>query len=372
MAIQGHATAEGTRRYRDRFQNQTNPAHFRERAGLFFSSIGLGTYLGHFDEETDRLYEEAVLEALRLGCNVFDTAINYRCMRSERSLGKALARAFREGFQRDEVIVSTKGGFVPFDGAPPGDPSEYFFQSFVDTGLCKPEDLVAGCHCMTAQYLRNQIERSRENLGLSTLDIYFLHNPETQLGEVERDEFLNRIQSAFEVLEEAVAAGRIKLYGTATWNGYRVERANREHLPLPVLTRIARDVGGEDHHFRVIQLPYNLGMTEALTLWNQEVAEDRKVPVLEIALQQGMVVMTSASIYQGQLARGLPEFAGRGLQGLQTDAQRAIQFVRSTPGVTTALVGMKNPAHLRENLRLARVSPAMRDEFMGLFQGEAK
>ena len=68
--------------------------------------------------------------------------------------------------------------------------------------------------------------------------------------------------------------------------------------------------------------------------------------------------MTSASIYQGQLARNLPPIIGEFLPGLETDAQRALQFVRSTPGVGTALVGMKQPVHVDENCPGERGAPA--------------
>jgi aryl-alcohol dehydrogenase-like predicted oxidoreductase len=44
--------------------------------------------------------------------------------------------------------------------------------------------------------------------------------------------------------------------------------------------------------------------------------------------------------------------------GLSTSAQRALQFARSTPGVTTALVGMGRREHVAENLDVARVEPA--------------
>src|SRR5262249_11290556 len=204
-----------------------------------------------------------------------------------------------------------------------------------------------GADCMTRRYLRDQIDRSRANLGLETLDVYYLHNPETQLGEVDRAEFMARVRAAFGALEEAVATGSIARYGTATWKGYRVDPSDPAYLSLAELVAAARDVGGADHHFKVIQLPYNLGMTEAFTRGNQRLA-DRTVPVLEAARELGIAVMASAPLHQGQLTR-LPAMMSEYIPGLATDAQRAIQFVRSTPGVTTALVGMKTPVHVDEN-----------------------
>src|SRR5438552_3643655 len=140
------------------------------------------------------------------------------------------------------------------------------------------------CARMTARYLRDQIDRSRANLGLETLDVYYLHNPETQLDEVERGEFLIRMRAAFEALEEAVSAGSIARYGTATWTGFRADPDAPDYLSLAELVAMARDVGGNDHHFNVIQLPYNLGMTEAFTRANQRV-DGGLVPVLQAARQ---------------------------------------------------------------------------------------
>src|SRR5215813_13114746 len=363
----GRATAEATRRYTERFEGRLAEGNFRALGrGPLLSTLGLGTYLGPEDGATDVLYQDAALRALELGVNVLDTAVNYRHQRSERAIRTALATAVGRGLiQRDEVVVATKGGFIPFDGSVPPDPRAYFAATYVETGIIKPGDVAKGAHCMTPRYLRDQIDRSRANLGLETLDVYYLHNPETQLGEIDRAEFMTRMRAAFGALEEAVAAGRIARYGTATWTGYRVDPADPGYLSLPDLVAVAREVGGADHHFKVIQLPYNLGMTEAFTRANQRV-KDRMVPALEAARALGLTVVASASLHQGQLTR-LPPMMAEYVPGLTTDAQRAVQFVRSTPGVGTALVGMKSPAHVEENATIGGVAPMAWKQFQRLF-----
>jgi aryl-alcohol dehydrogenase-like predicted oxidoreductase len=352
--LKGRATSEGTAAYRATLGARAADGHFREWRGLSLSSVGIGTYLGHDDDATDALYEAAVEGAVASGINVVDSAVNYRRQRSERAVGRALGRVVRAGgAAREGVVVATKGGFLPFDGpAPPG--------------LLRPGDLVAGCHCMTPRYLEDQIERSRVNLDLETIDIYYLHNPETQLGEVARPVVMRRLRAAFEFLESAARDRRIELYGTATWSGYRRPQGARDFLSLPDLVALAEEVGGPEHRFRVVQLPYNLAMTEAFTLANQGGGRE-PVPLLECARRLGVYVMSSASIYQGQLAQNLPQVIARFLPGLDTDAQRALQFVRSTPGVGTALVGMKTAAHVAEAARLCAVSPAPWSEFQKFF-----
>ena len=66
------------------------------------------------------------MRAVELGANVIDTAANYRFQRSERSIGNALRELTEAGgFSRDEIVICTKGGYLPFDGAPPRDVRRY-------------------------------------------------------------------------------------------------------------------------------------------------------------------------------------------------------------------------------------------------------
>lgn len=366
--LPGRATMEGTARFVTRFANRLPADHFRAfHGGLRVSSLGIGTYLGREDDATDQAYEKAVVRALERGLNVIDTAVNYRHQRSERAIGRALAAGVaRRAFARDEIVVATKGGFIPFDRDVPADPRAYFSDTYVRTGIVKPGDIAGGAHCMTPRYLDDQIERSRANLGVETIDVYYLHNPESELGDVDRETFLGRLREAFGALERAAAAGRIGVYGTATWNGYRQDPSEREYLSLSELTTLARQVAGDAHHFRVIQLPYNLAMPEAFTRGNQRLGE-ALVSTLDAAGKLGLYVMASASIYQGKLTRNLPPMMAEILTGLATDAQRALQFVRSTPGIGTALVGMKSIGHVDENAGVAAAPPVPWEQFQRFF-----
>src|SRR3989442_11934234 len=196
------ATLDGTARYRDRFKEIAAEDHFRQAQSLWLSSIGIGTYLGEADEECDRRYAEAIMRAVELGVNVIDTAANYRFQRSERSVGAALKELFARGFARDEIIVCTKGGYLPFDGAPPRDVRRYVEETFVRPGIASFADIAGGSHCMTPAYLQNQLDQSLRNMALSCLDLYYIHNPESQLAVVSREEFYVRLRAAFELLEK--------------------------------------------------------------------------------------------------------------------------------------------------------------------------
>ncbi len=335
--IPSFATSEGTARIAARFHG-----FYRSAQGLQVSNIGIGSYLGAMDDATDRGYTESVKEAVGAGVNFIDTSLNYRNQRSERAIGAAL-----RDLTRDELVVCTKAGFLVPNAMP---------QSL------RPEDVVENMHSMAPDFLADQLERSRQNLGLETIDVFYLHNPETQLNRVTPEEFDARIQRAFEFLEGAVSEGKIRFYGTATWDGFRRRPGAPAGLSLPALHGIAEKTGGSGHHFRFIQLPFNLAMPEAYVLLRD--GEN----LLTTAARLGITVVSSASILQGRLARNLPEGLVSQFFGMSTDAQRALQFTRSTPGLTVALVGMSSPKHVRENLGLATVPTLTEPEYQALYR----
>ena len=374
--LPGHATSEGTARYGERFPALREAGHFRrhenvpETGELWISSIGLGTYLGETDDAADLSYTEAITHALRSGVNVLDTAINYRHQRSERNIGAALGKLVAAGeLRRDEVLVCTKAGYLSFDGSMPADPRTYFMSEYVEKGILDPAEIAGGMHCMAPRYLEDQLERCRRNLRLETIDVFYVHNPESQLAAVDRATFRRRLKQAFETLESAVKSGEVRWYGTATWNAFRVAPSERDYMSLAEVVEVAREVAGDRHHFRFIQLPFNLAMPEAYALHNQTLGK-QVVSTLEVAAREGIMVVGSASLYQGQLTSGLPDFIGQRL-GLQSDAANAIQFARSAPGVAVALIGMGRKPHVEENLRVASQPLAPAEEWKQLFMRAA-
>src|ERR671917_1360944 len=233
-----------------------------------YSGTGLGTYLGEPEEAEDTRYRASVRAALAGGVNLVDTAINYRCQRSERAVGSALAACVATGVvRRDEVVLCTKGGYVPLDGAAPATRDEYrayLKKAFFDPGVMEPGDVSAGGHSLAPGFLGHQIARSRANLGVAALDVYYLHNPEHQLEAGSGERFRGLLRAAFALLEECARRGEIGAYGCATWDGFRVPPGVRGHLSLQELVNVAREVGGEDHHFRVVQAPVSIAAHEAV------------------------------------------------------------------------------------------------------------
>lgn len=346
-------TPEGSRRFASRFPEAEANGFYRLAQARMLSSIGIGTYLGSPDDEDDARYGEAVQASVSSGFNVIDTAINYRHQRSERAVGAALRRLFDTGAAaRDELLVCTKAGFLTPGAVPEGAPDA--------------PATVGRMHSMAPDFLEDQLARSLANLGLDAIDVYYLHNPETQLRFVPQEEFEQRVLAAFARLERFCREGRIGAWGVATWDGLRRKRGAPGRLSLVRLAELARQAAGEDCHFRFIQLPFNLAMPEAFTR-THDGEPPQSATLLELAARLGITVIVSAPLLQGRLAQGLPDTVRRAFPECRTDAQCALQFARSAPGVTAALAGMSSAAHVEENLWLRHVRPAPLERWLSLF-----
>ena len=361
------ATDDGAYEYKREHGDGFSRTYFRRFDGLALSSIGVGTYLGDPTDAVDDRYRDAITAALEGGINVVDTAINYRCQRSERTVGRAIEDADAD---REAVFVATKGGFLPFDGARPDDPGAYVTREFLDAGLIDREDLARGSHCIAPEFIDDQLDRSLDNLGLEALDLYYVHNPETQLHARSREAVYDQLEAAFTRLEERAAAGDIGAYGVATWNAFRVPEGHEQYLSLPEVVSRARAAAKAAEntatHLRAIQLPFNVVMADAFTVEAHE-GPDGPQSALWFAHEAGLNVFTSASLAQGDLAAEMPDDVRQRLEG-ETTAQRAINFARSAPGVTSSLVGMSRPEHVAENLDAGRYDPLGADAFDAVFE----
>jgi len=360
------ATRAATWAYRDDHDDFAR-TFFRRFGDGVVSSIGVGTYLGEPTDERDDAYYGAIKTALESGVNVVDTAINYRHQRSERVVGRALADA---DIDREAAVVTTKGGFVPFDEKRPDDPGAFVKREYLDTGIIDRSELVSGQHCLAPDFIDDQLDRSLSNLDLDTIDCYYVHNPETQLANNSAEEVYDQLQAAFEQLERRAADGDIAQYGVATWDGFRVPADHDSYLSLPDVVERARAaadaVGNTATHLRAVQLPFNVFMADAFTVESHEGA-DGPQSALWFAHEAGLDVFTSATLMQGRLTTEMPESVEAKLDGTSR-AQRAINFARSAPGVTCSLVGMGSVEHATENVDAGRYEPLGADAFDAVFE----
>jgi len=359
--ISGFATSEGTKKFAQ--NSGVNQDNFKEFANLTLSNVGIGTYLGDPDAKTDELVTNAVKQSILSGINVVDTAINYRSQKAERSVGNAISELIKEGkISRDQIFFSTKNGYVTNDADVQLGFWEYVKEEYSQKGIIKEGDVTSGYHCMTPTYLSDQLDRSLKNLGLECVDLMYLHNAvEGQIKDVSKEQFLENLKSVFELYEQKRDEGKIKFYGMATWECFRVPKDNPQYLSFEDTVNMAKKIGGENHGFRFIQLPFNMHYDQAL-LGKTQFLGTENVSVLEAAVKLGIGVFTSVPLMQGRLLApgAMPDF------GELKPSLRALQFVRSSPGVLAPLVGQKSPEHVSENLEIMKIPPIPEDEFLTL------
>jgi aryl-alcohol dehydrogenase-like predicted oxidoreductase len=362
--LHGYATSGGTKKYIEYAIQRGKPSsHFRIFDGLYLSSIGMGTYLGQLTAEDDKAMENAVYESIKSGAvNVIDTAINYRAMKSEKSVGRALLRLEKDGIiSRDEVFICTKNGYITNDGDYPGiDVMEYMQKMFISTDLIKAHDISSGYNVLNPNYIERCIDKSLMNMHVETIDLVYIHNSfESWHEDVSREEFMQMLAKVFEVYEKYRSNTKIRYYGMATWTCFRVSQDNKEYLSLEEVVKLAENIGGRQHGFRFIQLPYNLAYSEALLLKNQIVGSERNLTILEAANRLNIKVFTSIPLFQSRLLRAqIPDY-----MGLTDQVAKLVQVIRSSPSVIAPLIGHKKPEHVEQNLMVANIPPLNDIEF---------
>lgn len=364
QTVEGFATSEGTKNYTEYAISQGRPiSHFKSFDSLHLSSIGMGTYLGQPSEEDDQAVENAVFESVKSGAvNVIDTAINYRAMRSEKSIGRALLRLVKDRIiSRDQIFISTKNGYITNDGDYPNiDVMEYIHRMYIQTDVITADDISSGYNIINPNYLAKCIDKSLMNMHVSSIDLVYIHNAfESWYQDVSREQFMEMLVKAFEVYEKYRAKNKIRYYGMATWTCFRVPPTSPEYLSLEQAVKCAESVGGRDHGFRFIQLPYNLAYSEALLLRNQSVRSEENLTILQAAEKLNIGIFTSIPLFQGRLLRSqIPDYGG-----ITDPIAKLVQIIRSSPSVIAPLIGQKKAEHVEENLKTANMPPLSEEEF---------
>ena len=356
--LEGHATPIGTSAFASNaVLAGVSQLNFRMFQGLNLSSLGMGTYLGDLTHTDDALIESGVVQSIKSGAmNVIDTALNYRAMKSEKSIGRALLRLADAGVDRKGIFISTKNGYITNDGDYPGvDLAEYIQRMFIENGIIEPGDISSGYNVMNPNYISRCIDKSLSNLHLSTIDLVYIHNAyESWHQDVDSKTFFEMLAKVFEIYETYRKAGRIQFYGMATWTCFRAKQGAKDHLSLQQVVKIAESIGGSNHGFRFIQMPYNLLYFEANSIRNQSLdGSGILYTPLEAASRLNIGVFASVPLMQGRLLGGeYPDYPGA---PTGSKVGKIIQVIRSSPGIVSALIGQKRTEHLEENTRLAKI-----------------
>ncbi|MDH5669488.1 MAG: aldo/keto reductase, partial [Nitrospira sp.] len=303
-SLPGKATVQGTAAYAARMIGLAGDPDLANGftsfggTGLTTTRLGFGTYRVTTQDDTHR---EALTKALRTSCNVIDTSTNYTDGESERLVGSVLAELIASGdVSRDEVVVVSKIGYVQGHNLQHAKKRE-------QSGRAYPEMVKYGegiWHCIHPEFLADQLSLSLDRLGLATLDICLLHNPEYFLSEAThrgvhdltalRKVFYERLTQAFTYFESQVAAGRLQYYGVSS-NTVAAPTDEGDTTSLAAMLDAAQTAAGltgaDTHHFRVIQFPMNL--FEAGGAFTSNTGPSHRQTVLEYAQQAGVAALVN-------------------------------------------------------------------------------
>ncbi|HLZ35228.1 MAG TPA: aldo/keto reductase, partial [Nitrospira sp.] len=340
--LSGFATPEGTARYAVRMVNQPRSSGRFEHGFAPFGSTGLTTSKLGFGcyrvDGSDPEFAVALSHALQAGVNLIDTSTNYMDGESERLVGSVLHDlTAKKNLARDEVIVVSKIGYVQGQNLKQAEARE-------QAGRPYPEMVKYGegiWHCVHPEFLADQLDISLDRLGLETLDVCLLHNPEYFLSDAVRRSgpntadmratFYRRMEQAFRYLESQVEEGRIRWYGVSS-NTVVNDAADPEATSLSRLLEAAAQaaaaLGKPRHHFTVLQCPMNLFEAGAWTLPNNGV--DERDTVLQQAQRERVAVLVNRPLnampVRGSGVLRLAEFP---LDGSPVDIEEQLRVVGS-------------------------------------------
>ena len=302
--LPGSATSQATAAYASRSITRSGEPSLAHgfttlgTTGLTTTRLGFGSY--RVDMQTAE-HREALQRALRESCNLIDTSTNYMDGDSERLIGSVLSTLVSAGeLTREEVVVVSKIGYVQGQNLKLAESKE-------KTGRPYPEMVKYGdgiWHCIHPEFLADQLTLSLDRLGLSTLDVCLLHNPEYFLSEAahrqapdldaRRHEFYARLERAFTYFETQVQEGRLQWYGissnTATAQSDNPEATSLAHM-VQAAEAAAKSVGASTHHFRVLQCPINIFESGAVTTANTGPSTSQTV--LTYAQEHGIAVLAN-------------------------------------------------------------------------------
>jgi uncharacterized protein len=343
--LAGCATSEGTARYAARLVNQPRISGKFEHGYVPFGSTGLTTSKLGFGcyrvDGSDPEQGAALARALQEGVNLVDTSTNYMDGESERLVGSVLRElTTKKALARDEIIVVSKIGYVQGHNLKAAEARER-------AGRPYPQMVKYGegmWHCVHPEFLADQLDASLDRLGLETLDVCLLHNPEYFLSEAahhgglnmteQRDEFYRRMELAFGYLESQVAAGRIRWYGvssnTVTSHASDAEGTSFSRF-LDAAARAAASQASQGHHFAVLQCPMNLFESGAWATANTGIGQ--KETVLQQARREHVAILINRPLNAMPMrGAGVLRLADFPLEGDPVDIEEQIRIVGMLEG----------------------------------------
>ena len=270
-------------------------------------AMGMSAFYGNRDDDESAA---TLHRALDLGVTMIDTAEIYGPFLNEQLIGRTI------GSRRDEFALATK-----------------FSRRVADDGTMGPPD-------GSATYARQALERSLRNLGMETVDLYYLHRVDPNIP----------IEETVGAMAEFVAKGKVKYLGLSEAAPETIRRAHATH---PITA---------------VQTEYSL--FERSPEVNGVLDTTRELGIEFVAyspLGRGVLtgaIASTADLDEDDFRRGSPRFADdnltanltvvdkvRALAGAKgvTPGQLALAWVLHQQGVV-AIPGTKRRTYLEENV----------------------
>lgn len=302
------------------------------RTGWLVSPVGFGGYRIH-DREIE--HREALRLALSFGCNLIDTSSNYTNGGSELLVGQVIHELISKGeITREQIIIVTKAGYVDGDRLT-------IAQRRIAEGSPYPEMVELSddlWHCISPEFIADQLEQSLRRLGLKKIDVFLLHNPEYFLkAGGHHHEYYQRIKKAFEYLETQVDQGKIQYYGISS-NTFPSPKDDPDYTSFETTLEIAKQIR-LDHHYAVIQFPLNL-LEPAAAL---EPNNSGKT-LLELAQSEGVATLINRplnALSEKRLVR-LADFSTQPIEQATQALQNALNEAMTLEAQYTGTIPFKN------------------------------
>ena len=289
---------------------------YRKLGDLDVSVIGYGAWgIGgapFWKNEGDKKSIDSIKASFDQGINIFDTAPVYGFGHSEELIGKALKPV------REKVIIATKCG-LRWD----------------------KESLSALRKDASRKSILEEIDQSLKRLDTAWIDIYQVHWPDVETSH----------QETMETLLEIQEQGKIRYIGVSNYSAAQIKACSQYAKIIslqPEYSLLAREIEKEtaplciENNIGIIAYsPLSSGVLTGKYDKNTKFKDWRGKGIIGTFAGEGYV----KNISKVDLLKVIALEEGK------TCGQVAINWVLRQPGLTTALVGVKNPVQMEENLK---------------------
>ena len=324
------------------------------------SKLSIGLYQGADNNIVDAQLSDIITQAIKFGVNYFDVAPNYRNTRSENILGKIIKRNL-------DIIVSTKGGFVPFDFSNKNiDEEVYVNKNFISKGLFDKESFdYYYFQSFNTRYLDYELNNSLSRLNSKKIDLYYIHNPEYLLMKVGYIKFIEVMNNVCAWIRLKIEKKEIVNFGISTWDGF-FENDSSKRLQLNDFISISKK-NKIFENFKIIQFPFNILKTDAFTKTTQ-IIENKNVSLIRAANYHNINCYISAPYGQGKINDiKLPDEINKTFYG-KNNFQKALSFCMSVPYIKTIILGTKQLNHLNDAIDVLNFDGHSESLFYSLFK----